>query len=424
MVESSAEGQTRSMPGKLVDTKNRVFMTYDRETMDVQGFSLDTGNHLWTASIPDTTSDFAFYNYLGAVGLHTAYGRLYFGGYGGVLHSWDVNNGSLLWTYGNGGPGNSTSAGLTLAYGSYPIYPAVIADGIIYLDTGEHSANTPLYKDALIRAVDAYTGEEIWTLKGWGGHHRREGFAVADGYLVYLNHYDMQIYSIGKGPSSTTITAPNIDVRKGSNVMISGTVMDTAAGTNQHEQAIRFPHGVPAVSDGSMSAWMEYVYMQKPRPMDTVGVEVRIQVVDPDGDYAWIGTSTTDSYGNYAYSFMPQKEGQYTIIATFDGTEAYWKSETATYMSVGPAQMPYPTPEPYPGYQGPSAQEVADRVMDDLPEDPTPEQISNAVIAQFPEFPDPTVVPEYTTIDIVIIIAVIAVAVLVVYTLITVKKQK
>jgi hypothetical protein len=158
--------------------------------------------------------------------------------------------------------------------------------------------------------------------------------------------------------------------------------------------------------------------------MDTVGVEVRIQVVDPDGDYAWIGTSTTDSYGNYAYSFMPQKEGQYTIIATFDGTEAYWKSETATYMSVGPAQMPYPTPEPYPGYQGPSAQEVADRVMDDLPEDPTPEQISNAVIAQFPEFPDPTVVPEYTTIDIVIIIAVIAVAVLVVYTLITVKKQK
>ena len=75
----------------------------------------------------------------------------------------------------------------------------------------------------------------------------------------------MQIYCFGKGPSATTVTAsPKVSVN-GDSVLVEGTVIDTAAGTKQNEQAARFPNGVPAVSDASMSAWMEYVYMQKPR---------------------------------------------------------------------------------------------------------------------------------------------------------------
>lgn len=347
--EDSAEGRTRAMPGKLVDPINRVFMTYDRETLDIEGFSLDNGTHLWTASVPETTSDFAFYNYLGAVGLHTAYGKLYFGGYGGTLHCWDTLDGGLLWTYGNGGPGNSTSAGLTLAYGSYPIYPAVIADGVVYLDTGEHSANTPLYKDALIRAVNATTGEEIWTLRGWGGHHRREGFAVADGYLVYLNHYDMQIYSIGRGPSTTTISASPKTANSGSTVLIEGTVIDAAAGTKQDEQAARFPNGVPAVSDDNMRAWMEYIYMQKPRPADIVGVEVTLSAVDSEGNLFTIGTTTSDAAGLFSYVWTPETEGKYTVIATFLGSEAYWPSYAETALAVGPAPSPEIPIEPEAG---------------------------------------------------------------------------
>ncbi len=41
-------------------------------------------------------------------------------------------------------------------------------------------------------------------------------------------------------------------------------MVDISAGTKQAEQAARFPNGVPVVADESMSAWMEYVYMQKP----------------------------------------------------------------------------------------------------------------------------------------------------------------
>jgi outer membrane protein assembly factor BamB len=335
---------TRSLYGKLVDEENRIFLAYDKETSEIQGYSLDDGSHLWTATVPAESSDFILYSYLGAIGLQTAYGLVYFGGYGGILHAYDIKTGNLLWTYGNGGPGNTTYSGTGLAYGRYPIYPGPIANGVIYLDTGEHSAQPPLYKGSLVRALNATTGKEIWTLPGWGGHHRREGFAVADGYLTFLNHYDMRIYSVGKGPSATTVSAsPKVSVN-GDGVLVEGTVIDTAAGTKQTEQAARFPNGVPAVSDASQSAWMEYVYMQKPRPKDITGVEVTLSVNDPNGNTYDIGKATSDSNGMYKMMFTPQVPGEYTVIARFAGSEAYWPSYAETAIGVEAAPAPPETP--------------------------------------------------------------------------------
>ena len=151
---------------------------------------------------------------------------------------------------------------------------------------------------------------------------------------------------------------------------------------------------------------MYYVYNQFSRPADAVGVEVRIQVVDPNGGYAWIGTAISDAWGNYEYSFIPQMKGTYTILATFVGSESYYGSQQTTYLTVGDAPAPYPTIPPYPGYQGPSAQDVANRVVSSLPSDPTPDQIGQAVVNQLPEYPEPTVIPEYTMIDIVLIVLV------------------
>lgn len=70
-------------------------------------------------------------------------------------------------------------------------------------------------------------------------------------------------------------------VTAGDSVVIQGTVMDISAGTKQNQQAADFPNGVPAVSDYSMSAWMEYVYMQKPKPANATGVAVSIDAIDP-----------------------------------------------------------------------------------------------------------------------------------------------
>jgi hypothetical protein len=128
--------------------------------------------------------------------------------------------------------------------------------------------------------------------------------------------------------------------------------MDIAAGTKQNEQAARFPNGVPAVSDASMGDWMEYVYMQKPRPTNATGVTVSIDAVDPNNNFIHIGTVTSDTNGLFSYAWKtPDIPGKYTIIATFTGSEGYWPSyaETAMYVEEAPAATPTPAqPQPAP----------------------------------------------------------------------------
>jgi hypothetical protein len=120
-------------------------------------------------------------------------------------------------------------------------------------------------------------------------------------------------------------------------------VLDIATGTTQQEQAARFPHGVPAVSDSSQGSWMEYVYMQKPRPTDVTGVPVVISVVDANSNYREIGTVTSDADGFYSLSWIPDIEGKYTVYASFAGSESYWPSHDITAFVVDPAP-PTPTP--------------------------------------------------------------------------------
>ena len=146
----------------------------------------------------------------------------------------------------------------------------------------------------------------------------------------------MQLYCFGKGPSSTTVTASPEVSTFGDSVLIKGTVMDTAAGTDQKEQAARFPNGVPCVSDASQSEWMEYVYMQKPRPTNATGVQVVLSVVDANGNYRDIGTTTSND-GFFAFTWKPDIAGQYNVYASFGGSESYWPSHALTAFAVDPA---------------------------------------------------------------------------------------
>jgi hypothetical protein len=326
-----------------IDAEAGTFVFEDKETMRLTAFSLANGNQVWMVE-PDNAN----WDTMRSVTL-AAYGSLYRSGFDGILYCYDMKDGNLLWTYGNGGPGNSTYAGLETAWGHYPIFVDVIADGKVYLGTTEHSPDSPFYKDAQYRCVDAYTGEEIWTLMGWGtGMYVGQSDIVADGFFVFLNCYDMKIYCVGKGPSATTVTAsPKVAVH-GSSVIVEGTVIDKAAGTQQNEQAARFPNGVPAVSDASMGEWMEYVYMQKPRPADAVGVEVVVYVLDPNDNYYEVARTTSDAMGFFSCVFEPEVPGKYTIIAKFEGSESYWPSDAVTAINVedAPAVSPDPTPPP------------------------------------------------------------------------------
>jgi outer membrane protein assembly factor BamB len=318
-----------------VDDKTGVFTLEYRETMQWFGYDIHTGNQLWGPTASESTWNF----YAGTSGSLTANtvadGHLYSTGYSGTLFCYDLNDGSLLWNY-------TAPAGFATAYGAYPMLIGAVADGKIYLFTSEHSANAPPYVGAKVRCINASTGTEMWTLADWSHSNT---MAVADGYLVYSNLYDMQIYSVGKGPSAlTSIASPKTSVT-GDSVLIEGMVTDISAGTKQNQQAARFPSGVPAVSDESMSAWMEYVYMQKPKPTDTKGVDVTLNVIDANGNYRPIGSTTSDANGFYSFEWQPDIAGKYTVIASFEGSQSYWPSHAETAFIVSDAAST-PTQQP------------------------------------------------------------------------------
>ena len=169
---------------------------------------------------------------------------------------------------------------------------------------------------------------------GWGTGMDANYDIVADGFFVFLNCYDMQIYCVGKGPSALTVSAPEAVQTLGTPIVVKGTVTDISAGTEQHVLAKRFPNGVPAMSDASMGEWMEYIYMQKPKPTDATGVEVTVYVLDANGNYREIGKTTSDSNGFYSLMWTPDIPGKYTVYASFAGSESYWPSNAETAFGV------------------------------------------------------------------------------------------
>jgi hypothetical protein len=70
-----------------------------------------------------------------------------------------------------------------------------------------------------------------------------------------------------------------------------------------------------------------------------------INVVDANGNYRTIGTVSTDVYGQYSLSWTPDITGDYSVIATFAGTNGYWPSSAKTSFTVDEAAAT-PTPVP------------------------------------------------------------------------------
>ncbi|WNZ29179.1 MAG: PQQ-like beta-propeller repeat protein [Candidatus Bathyarchaeota archaeon] len=310
--------------------KDGVFVVFARELREYYGFSQNTGENLWGPTDPE--------HYLNTfVGTEStiAYGKLISSGVSGVTSCYDVMTGALLWEYAAEDPYQEI-----LWANSWWTKPMFVSDGLIYLAHMEHSSIDPKPRGAPFICLDMETGNEVWRADGlfrqtyWGSNA-----IIGDSVIATMDTYDQQIYAIGKGPSAITVDVRN-DVTLGHAATIFGTVMDVSPGTKDEAIQMRFPNGVPAIADEDMSAWMKYVYKQFERPTDINGVPVKIEIVDPNNQYAWIGTATTDVYGNYAYSFRPQIEGQYMIIATFESSDAYYGSTTTTYLTVDEAPTP------------------------------------------------------------------------------------
>ena len=387
---------TTTIETHSADNKNLMFerggdgvlVFVQMPTLEFVGYDMHTGNKLWTTGSEIDLNPFGYFGYVSLIHVYAtsiAYGNLYTSGYTGHVVCYDLESGDLMWSFES--PTNRT------IFRDYTVFVGTIADGKVYVGTHEHSADTPLFKGAHTSVLNATTGDVIWQMEGWA---HPQTMAIADGTLIYWDNYDHTVKAIAKGPSSTSVKASPSVSGLGHRVLVEGSVIDISPGTKQTEQAARFPNGVPAVSDASMSEWMAYVYMQKERPADATGVEVVITVLDPNNNCYEVGRTTSDSSGMYKLSFVPQVPGDYTVIVSFAGSKSFWGSYAETAICVEEAQSPATPIEPE---------------QPETPVVPTePEQPETPVVPTEPEQPTAEV-PLITTE--VAIIAAVAVAVVI-----------
>ena len=330
----------KNPPGNLTmaygtaSVDEKVFVIRSKDTRQWWGFSLDTGAQIWGPS--EREAQLNIFDVIPAI----ADGTFFSMGQSGILYAYDAKTGDKLWSY-----TVDDRYSEILWSNNWPMRICFISDGKIYLGQEEHSGNSPLPRGAPFVCLNITTGEEVWKIydafrqNHWGGRA-----IIGDSIIATLDTYDNQIYAIGKGPSSITASIQNGVITYGESVLIQGTVTDISAGAK--EKTARFPNGVPAVSDASMSEWMLYVYKQFPRPTNATGVPVAISVVDANGNYRDIGTTTSDADGFYSLNWKPDIEGKYTVYASFGGSESYWPSHAVSAFAV--MEAPEPTPEPTP----------------------------------------------------------------------------
>ncbi len=284
-----------------------IFVMQEMPSLTWLGFDVHTGNLLWTSAPQADINPFGYYSWVSLMNVYGSSiydGKLITAGYTGYVFCYDLNTGELLWKQA------ALTGGEIFKY--YTVFHGLTADGKVFIGTHEHSADTPLLKGAQVRVFNYTTGEIVWTMDGWANPST---FALGDGVLTYWNNYDHQIYAVGKGPSSTTVTIADDVVQSGNSVMITGTVTDVSPGTTQSVNGMRFPNGVPAVSDASQSAWMAYVYMEKPRPTNVTGVTVTLSVIDSNGNYRDIGTTIANADGFYSFNWKPDIDGKFSVYS-------------------------------------------------------------------------------------------------------------
>lgn len=319
----------------LVACRDGYYVMHNKDRNLAWGYSLETGEKLWGPVQLEGGGYSSVWR-----DAEIAYGKVYIWDLGGYVTAINLETGEIEWTFYRG------NAAYDTPFEGYPIFGYnvhSIADGMLFLSEG--IMYTPPLHPSKRLAINCTDGSLVWSISQYSSTCIG---AIGDGYLISWNSFDNQIYSFGKGPTATTVTAsPAVSVHNNS-VLVTGTVIDTAAGTTQDEQAARFPNGVPAVSEDSMEAWMEYVYQQQNKPTNATGVKVTISVFDPNGNVYEVGTTTSDTNGFYKLAFTPSVPGEYSIFASFAGSDSYYGSNAETAINVEEAPVVTPSPTPVP----------------------------------------------------------------------------
>ncbi|MCL5876970.1 MAG: PQQ-binding-like beta-propeller repeat protein [Candidatus Bathyarchaeota archaeon] len=314
----------RTFEGTLLNgfIDSNILPTFVKEKMVWYGINVRTGAIAWGPTQPYENAWGVYQPY---ADWQSANGILYAAGYDGMIHAYNITTGANIWNW------YTDSSGLETVYGHYVFKDSAmsICDGKLYAVNNEHSPSTPLYRGSKMYCIDAVTGQTLWNISFWGLFP-----VIADGYAVSFNYYDGLVYCFGKGESETTITTSPKVSTLGSSVLIEGKVIDKTSSAD----------GAAVVSDTSMASWMEYLYMQQPKPTNATGVTVTLDIIDANGNYRNIGEVTTDLTGAYSYAWQPDIPGKYTIIASYSGSNSYGSSGAETAIQVDEVPPPSTTP--------------------------------------------------------------------------------
>jgi len=331
-----------------------VYVEINQDSYQAAAYSLTTGQTVWTTNLDVKMADGFMPNQYDSYDFETvpdtATGVLYVWALGGDVWALNMTNGNIMWTWSTyqvNGP-----AGTESPYGIYPIWvfsdealAGQGADTILYLSEG-HEYNPPLLHGALELALNANNGQLVWSNLGFDD----TATAVAYGVMTTFNSYDGQIYAYAQGPSKITVSAPQSGITTATPVTITGTITDVSPGASQSAVAKNFPNGLPCVSDPSMSGLMEAAYEQQPLPSNLTGVPISVYVLDSNNNYRSIGTTTSNSLGDWGLTWTPDITGNYTIYAVFAGTHGYYPSSSSTFLYAGsPPSTVAPTATPMSG---------------------------------------------------------------------------
>jgi len=355
---NSTSGGGVSLAG--VDAASNTFYFQEPVTGKQWVYSITTGQQLWTNTIDSAWSyygaplyvhdDIAYTTGPGGPSLETAYG---------IVSAFNATTGQFLWNFTAPSIGYLESQGSTYTPLELQFFidDPVTGHPYIYFDgsTGWAGQTVPIRRDSALICVDGETGKMVWRMEAYPNPEGQTKAVISDSNIIYLDAHDDNIYCLGKGPSATTVSAPQVIPTLGSSVMITGTVTDqTTSGRTNTAGSLDFTlKGTPAISDADQEAWMEHMFQQRPLPTNANGVPVILTAIDPNGNYIPIGNVTSDLTGTYSCKFTPEVPGTYQIIATFKGSNSYGGSFAQTYMAIGESA---PTTSPFPEVNIPSTE--------------------------------------------------------------------
>ncbi len=313
---------------------NGTYAVYNKNTLNWMGYSTLTGKQVWGPTKP-YNNDLAYYNDQSSF---CAYGNLYAWTFGGEVYCYDMATGKLQWNWSTGSTGLNNPYGVNTLWiqGSYD---GTIADHLLFVQSG-HNYGPPLYNGAELYALNTTDGSLVWSIRNYD---TGASMPISCGYLLAMNSYDNQLYAFAKGPTKTTVTAPQTGVTTSTPVTITGTITDISPGASQTVVANNYPNGLPCVSDDSMSDFMEAVYEQCSMPNNITGVPITVSVVDSNGNYRTIGQTVSTPSGTFDYTWTPDIPGHYTLYAAFAGSGAYYASSAQTAIYASETATPAPT---------------------------------------------------------------------------------